>query len=143
MERGGGQAARWVAILSEEITLSTPFEMHRLKHPLFLIVFGISLLRWLLYTLGDHEFKGWFTHVYYYYVEVRGLLQQGELPYPDLPLLFHLYAGLSKLLMAFGLEMDTAIVYAVRGGMSILPALLPIPIYGMAKQIAGQENLSF
>jgi hypothetical protein len=41
------------------------------------------------------EFMGWFNHAPWYWVQTRGLLQNGVLPFPDLPLLFHRYAGVA------------------------------------------------
>ena len=38
---------------------------------------------------------GWFNHAPWYWVQTRGLLQNGVLPFPDLPLLFHRYAGVA------------------------------------------------
>lgn len=75
------------------------------------------------------EFTGWFNHTYYYWVQTRGLLEQGTLPYSDLPLTFHLYAVFARLLNVFGLEVGASIINASRLVMCLVPALLILPVY--------------
>lgn len=87
------------------------------------------------------EFAGWFNHTYYYFVQVRGLLEQGSLPYPDMPLLFHLYALVAKGLMAMGWEPEAAIVLSTRSVMVVVPALLPLPIYGVIKAMSAPQRV--
>ncbi len=99
------------------------------------IVLGAILLRLLYLWIGRPEFVGWFNHTYYFYVQVRSLLQDGSLAFADMPLLFYIYAAVAKLLMIFGLELDNAIVSSTRLLMSIIPSLIPIPIYGLIKRV--------
>ncbi len=101
------------------------------KHIKFILslVLIAFLVRVLVIWVGRPEFVGWFNHTYYYYVETKGLLQNGQLPFPDMPLLFYVYAGTAKVLMFFGMEMHHTIVSSTRFWMSLIPSLLPIPIF--------------
>jgi hypothetical protein len=64
----------------------------------------------------------------YYFVQVRAILRDGRLAFPDFPLVFYLQAGIAWLL---SLVMDTraAIVAAVRWTDAILPVALAVPVY--------------
>lgn len=64
----------------------------------------------------------------YYFVQVRGLLREGSLPFPDFPLLYYALAALAWLLSGF-MAAGTAIEAAVRWTDAILPVSLAIPIY--------------
>ena len=81
------------------------------------------------------EFVGWFNHVYYYWVQARGVLEEGALPFADMPLLFYWYAGLATVLEATGLESGPAIVHATRFTMSLVPALVAVPVYRIVWRI--------
>ena len=106
----------------------------------FLITIAF-VVRILVLWISRPEFVGWFNHTYYYYVETKGLLQDGHLPFPDMPLLFYLYAATSKLLTWFGIELNTAIVISIRFWMSLIPSLLPIPIYHTFKSTIKERPL--
>jgi len=108
---------------------------------LSILIFVAFVIRVLVLWIGRPEFVGWFNHTYYYYVETKGILQNGELPFPDMPLLFYIYAGTSKFLTLMGIEMNTAIVMSTRLWMSIIPSILPIPIYLTIKNIYKEEPL--
>ena len=56
---------------------------------LILIAFTIRVI---IIWLTRPEFVGWFNHTYYYYVQTRGLIENGHLPFPEMPLLFYLYS---------------------------------------------------
>lgn len=88
------------------------------------------------------EFVGWFNHVYYYWVQTRALLEDGALPFADLPLLFYWYAALTTVLDALGLESGPAIVHATRLTMSFVPALIAIPVYLIVRRINAPAPLS-
>ena len=88
------------------------------------------------------EFVGWFNHVYYYWVQTRGVLEDGALPFADLPLLFYWYAGLATVLDAMGLESGPAIVHATRFTMSLVPALIAVPVYLIVRRINAPAPLS-
>lgn len=96
---------------------------------LALLVILATLIRAFFIWIDRPEFVGWFNHTYYYYVEVKGLLTQGQLPYADMPLLFYLYAGTAKVIAWFGVSLNDAIVSATRFWMSIIPSLIPLPVY--------------
>lgn len=110
-------------------------------HKLSLIVVVAIITRVFTIWIGTPEFAGWLNHVYYYFVQVRGLLTEGALPYPDMPLLFYLYAFVANIISGLGLAQDSAIVTSTRLVMSVVPALIPIPIYGIIKNIQGQQPL--
>ena len=113
--------------------------MKKDKKILSAIVLFAILVRLLFLWVGRPVFVGWFNHTYYYYVEVRGLLEQGVLPYNDMPLLFYIYAFVAKLLVGMGLEVDSAIVASTRLCMSIVPSLIPIPVYAVVAGIRGER----
>lgn len=108
--------------------------------PLLIIIFIALLVRLILLWLARPEFVGWFNHTYYYYVETRGLLENGELPYPDMPLLFYVYAFTAGLLEVIGFESGKSILFATRFWMIILPSLIPWPVYLMLRNIAGNRR---
>ena len=115
-----------------------------LKNKLLLlsIIITAIFVRVMFLWIGRPEFVGWFNHTYYYYVQVKGLLENGWLHFPDMPLLFSLYGITAKLFQLLGIEQNTAIVYSTRFLMSIIPSLIPIPIYFIAKKINQSENLN-
>jgi hypothetical protein len=117
--------------------------MKRERTILAAIVFAGFATRAVAIWLLRPEFVGWFNHSYYYWVQVRGLLQDGQLPYADLPFLFHLYRGVAALYHLLGLEIASAIVNSTRSVMSIVPALIAIPAYGLIKGIHQDRPLTF
>ncbi|MCB1105337.1 MAG: hypothetical protein KDK74_11460 [Cephaloticoccus sp.] len=103
----------------------------------WLLVFGLvaASVRAAIIWFSRPEFVGWFNHTYYYYVQTRGLLENGAIPYPDMPLLFWLYALSAKVLMGGGMAQHDAIVHASRFWMCLLPALLVWPCYTLLRQL--------
>lgn len=87
------------------------------------------------------EFMGWFNHAPWYWVQTRGLLENGALPFADLPLLFYLYAGLAHLLEAFGEPRGPAIVQASRGVMSLAGALVAVPCWAVLRRMNEPRGL--
>lgn len=83
--------------------------------------------------LGRPEFLGWLNHSYYYFVQVRGLMAEGALPYPDMPLLFFVYAALARALGSLGMETGSAIVASTRLVMTVVPALMPLVFYAIVR----------
>ena len=118
---------------------------HRLRSRelkrLLLIVLAAVTVRVFTLWIGKPEFTGWLNHTYYYFVQVRGLLADGTLPYSDMPILFHLYAFAARFLMALGLETDAAIVSSTRIVMILVPALIPIPIFATIKNMQDRKPL--
>ena len=112
------------------------------KFILGLIVLTAIMVRVFTIWIGRPEFVGWFNHTYYYYVEVKGLLESGKLPFPDMPLLFYLYAFTAKIFSAFGMGFNTAVVNATRFWMSIIPSLIAIPVYFTIKEIYHKKELN-
>ena len=108
---------------------------------LSLLIFIAFVIRVLVLWIGRPEFVGWFNHTYYYYVETKGLLHNGKLPFPDMPFLFYIYACTSKLLLWLGIEFNPAIVLSTRFWMSLIPSLLPLPIYLTIKNIFKEQYL--
>lgn len=102
---------------------------------LLLIIAAGIITRMFAIWIDRPEFVGWFNHTYYYYVEVRGLLHSGSLPYNDMPLLFYLYAIVATVFQWIGMEENAAIVNGTRLVMSIVPALVPLAVYGIVKQL--------
>ena len=110
---------------------------------LILIILVAFLVRFLLIWAYRPEFVGWFNHTYYYYVQTRGLISNGSLPFADMPFLFYLYAFTAKTLQLAGLESNAAIVNATRFWMCLTPSLIPVPIYCAFKTIKNELGLSF
>ena len=117
--------------------------MHlRDAHKLWLVVLAGTGARVLTLWLGRPDFTGWLNHSYYYFVQVRGLLETGHLPYPDMPLLFHVYAWIARVLMAVGMEPDPAVVASTRVVMCVAPALVALPVHGISRQLNDGGALS-
>lgn len=108
---------------------------------LLILIFVAFFVRVLILWIGRPEFVGWFNHTYYYYVQTNGLLENGTLPFPDMPLLFYIYTITAKLLTWFGIDNNVAIVIATRFWMSLIPSLLPIPFYVAFKSIYKKQTL--
>lgn len=81
------------------------------------------------------EFMGWFNHAPWYWVQVRGLLETGALPFADLPLLFHLYSTAASGLVLLGVPQDAAVVHAQRFFMCLVPALVAWPCWAVLRRI--------
>lgn len=116
-------------------------KMIKEKYLLISLVLFAFIVRILFVWIGRPEFVGWFNHTYYYYVQTKGLIENASMPFRDMPLLFYLYALTSKVLITFGIETDTSIVYASRFWMSFILSLLPIPIFAILKQISINKEL--
>ena len=112
--------------------------MRKDHYYLSIIVLVALLVRIGFLCWGRPVFVDWFNHTYYYYVEVKGLLLQGAMPYADMPLLFYLYAATAELLSWFGLSTELAIVVASRAWMCLIPALMPIPVYWLLRRITAK-----
>lgn len=88
----------------------------------------------VLVAIGVRLFLN-FSHVYppgvnaaYYPLQTRTWLTQGRLMYDDLPLIFWMNAGLSKVLMAAGRPLDDAVLLASRLLDSILEPFAAVAI---------------
>ena len=68
----------------------------------------------------------------YYLVQVRSILRNGTLAFPDFPLLFYFQAGIAHLLTLL-VEQRTAIIAAVRLTDTLLPLMLAIPVFLFAR----------
>ncbi len=69
----------------------------------------------------------------YYLIQARSLLEKGQLGVPDLPLTFMLQAGVARLLEGLGLAPTTAVVTSVKLCDGLLPALLALPVWWLAR----------
>lgn len=115
--------------------------MKKDKLVLLLIILTAIVVRVLFIWIDRPEFVGWFNHTYYYFVEVKGLLENGKLPFPDMPLIFYIYALTAKILIRFGTDFRSAIVISTRLWMSVIPALISIPVYLTLLSITNEEKL--
>ncbi|MEZ5056906.1 MAG: hypothetical protein R2879_07675 [Saprospiraceae bacterium] len=97
------------------------------------IILIAFLARVFIIWVGRPEFIGWFNHTYYYFVQVKGILTNGNLAFDDMPFLFYLYALTAKLLMIFGMDLNAAVVDGSRFWMCLIPALIPVPVYYFLK----------
>lgn len=108
-----------------------------------LIVIVAFLLRAALLWWTRPEFMGWFNHAPWYWVQTRELLDHGVLPFADLPLIFHVYAVLTSGLTTMGMDTTSAIVHAQRFCMSLIPALLALPVWQVMRLIHGERRLGW
>lgn len=108
-----------------------------------LVVVAVSAFaRAIVIWIFRPEFAGWFNHTYYYFVQVRGILEQGSMPYSDLPLLFYLYMAAARGLMFIGFTTEAAIVNSTRLVMSVVPALTAVPVYCLLRAMRGGEEIA-
>lgn len=89
------------------------------------------------------EFMGWFNHAPWYWVQTRGLMQDGQLPFSDLPLLFYLYAALTHVIEFLGFAREPAVINASRLLMCLTPALIAWPFWLMLRRINGPRRLAW
>jgi hypothetical protein len=68
----------------------------------------------------------------YYLVQVRAIVRDGTLAFPDLPLLFYVQAGAARLL-AITMEPRAAIIAAVRITDTCIPLALAVPVFLFAR----------
>jgi hypothetical protein len=68
----------------------------------------------------------------YYLVQVRAIVRDGRLAFPDFPLLFHLQACVA-LLLSIVMEPRAAIVAAVRATDTVIPLALAVPVFLFAR----------
>ncbi len=109
--------------------------------PLVALILFAFLCRSVALWWTRPEFMGWFNHAPWYWVQTRGLLLDGALPFADLPLLFHAYAGLAGALTALGMDTDPAIIHAQRFLMCLAPALIAWPCWAVLREIHGDRPL--
>lgn len=105
---------------------------------IFLVAF---LSRVIALWVTRPEFMGWFNHAPWYWVQTRGLMHSGELPFSDLPLLFYGYAAVAQGLEFFGLGREPAVVNASRFFMCLTPALIAWPCWSILQGINQEEPL--
>lgn len=101
---------------------------------LFVIVMaGVGVRAWLLFSTP------WMPGINgaYYLVQARALLERGALGIPDMPLVFHLHAGLAWLLSTvFAFAPDNAIILAVKCCDALLPPLAALPVFALTRRWA-------
>ena len=131
----------WSAILRGEKNIGIIRDLRKLRlnetNKITAIVIAAIAVRVVTLWMGRAEFTGWLNHTYYYFVQVRGLLNDGVLPYSDMPLLFYLYSFVVKILNFIGIEQSDSIVISTRIIMCLVPSLIPIFIYKIIKKING------
>lgn len=72
----------------------------------------------------------------YYPIQVRALLETGQLGFPDFPVVFYLQAGLAKLLQILGFcDLDSCVMFSSKFLDAALYPLIAIPIFLLAKNI--------
>jgi hypothetical protein len=77
------------------------------------------------------------TDAGYYPMQSRWLLVHGRLLYDDLPLVFWMNAGLAKLAVACGWELDAAVMAASRLIRAVVPPLVAVPIMALGYRWSG------
>ena len=79
----------------------------------------------------------------YYPLQVRTLLERGELAFPDMPLLFYIDAGIVRLFTIFGTSISNElIINIVKVVDSVSIPLLLLPLYQILK-LSKKKNFSF
>ncbi|MEZ5345175.1 MAG: hypothetical protein R2681_06405 [Pyrinomonadaceae bacterium] len=119
------------------------FRNNREKILLAAIIAAGILVRVFTIWIGRPEFAGWFNHTYYYFVEVRGILENGSMPFGDLPLLFYFYALIARIMIFFGAGTEFAVVNSTRLVMSVVPALTALPVFAFLKSLNAGQTLRF
>lgn len=71
----------------------------------------------------------------YYPLQVRSLLENFRLGYPDMPLVFLIEAFFVKIFILFGMPLEEAILLSVKSVDSFLPPLVLIPVYLLSKEL--------
>jgi hypothetical protein len=75
----------------------------------------------------------------YNIMQIRSILQNGQLGFPDMPLYFYLNAGIVKLLtLVSAVELNTSIIFVNKIVDSFCIALTAIPLYFLRKNILNQ-----
>ena len=119
-------------------------QQYNMKKHYYLLAFIVLLafiIRMLFVWIDRHEFVGWFNHTYYYYIQTKGLIDNGKLPYNDMPFLFYMYAITSKVLMNIGVEASDAVVNSSRFWMTFIPSLIPIPVYRTLRKVSPDQKI--
>lgn len=76
----------------------------------------------------------------YNIVQIRSILQNGQLGFPDMPLYFYLNAGIVKLFsLISSTELNTSIIFINKIVDSFCIALTAIPLYFIRKNILNQQ----
>ena len=77
----------------------------------------------------------------YFPLQVRSLVEQGRLAFPDMPLLFVFGALVAKLFFFLHLgTIDECVLMAVRSIDTILPPLSAIPVFYIAKEFSKEQG---
>lgn len=78
----------------------------------------------------------------YYLVQARSILEKGTLGIPDMPLTFTLHALFAWVIQLLGVEQATAISFAVKMLDSLLPPLVGLPVYLLARRWPGASAIT-
>lgn len=77
----------------------------------------------------------------YYPVQVRSLLENGQLKFPDFPFVFYLEAGLAKILQILGFcDLNDCVMFSSKIIDSALYPLIAIPVFLLAKTIIASKS---
>jgi len=115
--------------------------MKREYHFLGSIIVLACIIRILFIWVGRPEFVGWFNHTYYYYVQTMGIVENGTMPFDDMPFLFYLYALTSKFLVSLGMDVRAVVVSSSRFWMVLIPSLIPIPVFRILKATSPRHEM--
>lgn len=102
--------------------------------PVVLIIMTAIYIRYTIIAPGNYLLIG--GDGPYYPLQVRSLLEQQRLAYPDMPLLFALQAMLAAILNFFNVaSYNDCIILAVKATDIALPPLAAIPVFLIAKEL--------
>lgn len=102
---------------------------------IILLAIGIRLY----INFHSHLMPG--VNAVYYPVQVRSLLQKGQLAFPDLPFVFYLEALWAKLLSLLGLcHLQNCIILSSKIIDALLYPLIAIPTFLLARTIVGRKG---
>ncbi len=117
---------------------NTVFSPKWINHRILFAILTISIVCRMVATAGSHVIPG--LGSMYYPLQVRCLLERGALGYSDMPLVFWIEALAAKLIILTGLlPMNHAIVLACRLVNAVIPSLIVIPVFFLAKSIIGDR----
>lgn len=132
----GNDASIFMTTLKENTTRSGTKALAWL--PVILLMIVAAWIRYTMISPGNYLLVG--GDGPYYPLQVRSLLEQHRLAYPDMPLLFILQAGLAAILNFFhAASYQDCIIIAVKATDIILPPLAAIPVFLIAKELRVNE----
>ena len=105
----------------------------------FYLFFGLAFLLWRLIVNFSHDLIPGIGGGYYP-LQIRTILETGQLAFRDMPLYFYLNASIVKIIwLISGNEDDQMILLVTRILDSMIPPLMVIPFYKLSSRFTGDD----